>query len=109
MRSRVATTAAVVITVPSGLLALLGCLGFLPFLAPTEPCPNESADSFRQAMILLFLLSMVMLLAALLSIALAWAGRWTQVRNPWPWLALSVLPMAVSAGMIVPIDRLGSC
>lgn len=109
MRSRVATTVAVVVTVVSGLLALLGCLGFLPFLAPTEPCPNDSADSFQHARVLLFLLSVVMLLAALLSITLAWGGKWSYVRNPWPWLAVSVLSMAVSAGMIVPIDRMGSC
>ncbi|WBC13668.1 hypothetical protein O7600_21390 [Micromonospora sp. WMMA1998] len=109
MRSRAATTAATVVTLLSGLLTLLGCLSCLPFLAPTEPCPNDTADSFQQARIVLFLLSVVMLLAAALSVALAWGGRWSHFPNPWPWLAVSVLTMVLSASMTIPIDRLSSC
>ncbi|MCO1615947.1 MULTISPECIES: hypothetical protein [Micromonospora] len=109
MRSSAARAAAIVVTVLSGLLTLLGCLSCLPFLAPTAPCPNDTVDSFQQARLVLFLLSVVMLLTAGLSIALAWGGRWSRVRSPWPWLAASVFTMVVSASLTVPIDRMSSC
>ncbi|MFI5835487.1 hypothetical protein ACIA5A_17605 [Micromonospora sp. NPDC051300] len=109
MRSRTARAATVLVTVLSALLVLFACAGFLPFAAPTAPCPNESADHFQQARILTFWLLVAMLLAAVLSLALALTGGSGRSRNPWPWLAASVLAMAVSASLIMPVDRVGSC
>ncbi len=88
---------------------LLGCLSSLVAFAPSEPCPGESSDSFQRALLARILLSALMVLAALLSIAVAWWGVSSRSRCPWPWLAVSMLGLVFTAALVVPIERVSFC
>ncbi|MFB9543114.1 hypothetical protein [Micromonospora sagamiensis] len=109
MRSRAAVVTATLLSVLLGLAVLLGCLFSLVTFVPSAPCPNDTIDSFRRAMTIRTLLSALMTVTALLSIAVARWGVSRHRRNPWPWLAASMLGLVIAAALVVPIDRLGSC
>ncbi|MCW3842543.1 hypothetical protein ONA70_20810 [Micromonospora yasonensis] len=109
MRSRAAVVTAAFLTVPLGLSVLLGCLFSLVAFAPSEPCPDESSDSFQRAVLARILLSALMVLTPLLSIAVAWWAVSSRRRHPWPWLAVSMLGLVFTAALVVPIERVSSC
>ncbi|MET8067380.1 hypothetical protein, partial [Micromonospora sp. NPDC005313] len=87
MRSRAAKTAATLVTVLGTLLVVASCLGCIPLLAPSAPCPGDtyaSAQAGRNAFVLLVV---AMTATVVLSVVVARAGTRPNVRNPWPWLA----------------------
>lgn len=109
MRSRADVVTARLLTVLLALTTLLGCLYSLVAFAPSEPCPDDSIASFQQALLARILLSALMALTALLSIAVTWWGVSSRRRRPWPWLAVSLLGLVFSAALVVPIERVSSC
>ncbi|WP_157746588.1 hypothetical protein [Micromonospora inositola] len=109
MRSRAAVVTATSMTVLLTLPALLGCLYSLVAFAPSEPCPDDSMDRFQWAILARILLSALMALTAVLSIAVAWRGVSSPRGRPWPCLAVSVLGLVFSAALVVPIERVSSC
>ncbi|MGW0432170.1 hypothetical protein ACWDV4_06440 [Micromonospora sp. NPDC003197] len=109
MRSPAAVLAATILTVLLGLVALLGCLLTLVTFAPSAPCPNDTIDSLQQEMTTRAVLSALMTLTAILSLAVAWWGISGHSRNPWPWLAASTLGLVIAVVLVVPIDRASTC
>ncbi|MGX1612946.1 hypothetical protein ACWIF8_03545 [Micromonospora chalcea] len=109
MRSRAAKAAATLVTVLGTLLVVASCLSCIPLLAPSAPCDGDTYASAQAARDAYALLVMAMTATAVLSVVVARVGIRPRVRNPWPWLAVAVLGIAVSAGLLIPIDRAGSC
>ncbi|SCE68156.1 hypothetical protein GA0070562_1660 [Micromonospora tulbaghiae] len=96
-------------TVLGTLLVVASCLSCIPLLAPSAPCDGDTYASAQAARDAYALLVLAMTATAVLSVVVARAGTRSRVRNPWPWLAVAVLGIAVSAGLMVTIDRAGSC
>jgi hypothetical protein len=109
MRSRAAVAAATFLTVLLALPMLLGCLLSLVAFAPSEPCPGDSGDSLRWALLARILLGALMVLTAALSIAVAWWGVSSRRTRPWPWLAVSLLGLLFAAALPVPLGWVSSC
>jgi cytochrome bd-type quinol oxidase subunit 2 len=102
MRSRSAATATAMTT---GLvfLAVIGCCLGLITGAPSEPCSPGDGDYRAMIRSFLFLLSLIVVLAAVLSIAAAWIGAVKEPPKSQLFKTLALVGLVTSGILVVAI------